>query len=468
MKKFMDRDFMLGSETAVRLYEDYAKDMPICDYHCHLSPKAMYEDKQFGNVAEILLGGDHYKWRYMRSCGIDEEYMTGGKKWREKFRAFCSCLQYAAGNPLYHWTHLELSRYFGINDVIRADNADGIYDRANEYIRQTGMSPSYLINSSNVAYVCTTDDPVDDLKFHKKIREKGHIKAKVLPAFRPDAALNIEKASFAPYIKRLAKASGIAVKSYKDVVEALYSRIEYFHENGCRISDHALDSVPGPGGSPKKIFKKAMSGIPVSAEEAGAYKAALLCDLGKKYAEKGWAMQLHMNAMRNNNSRMFEKLGPDTGFDSIADGEIAANLSRLLNAMDSEGALPKTILYTLNPKDNYVIGTMLGNFQGAGIKSKLQFGSGWWFNDQRDGMEAQLRALANLGSLPGFVGMLTDSRSFLSYTRHEYFRRILCSLIGGWVENGEFPDDRDTLETIIKGICFENAEKYFGFDKLGF
>lgn len=465
MKKFMDADFMLNSETAVKLYEEYARDMPICDYHCHLSPKAMYEDKEFGNVAEILLGGDHYKWRYMRSCGIDEEYITGSRKWKEKFEAFCGCLQYAVGNPLYHWTHLELSRYFNINDIVRADNAKSIYERANEYIKQVGMSPSYLINSSNVAYVCTTDDPVDDLKYHKKIREKGHIKAKVLPAFRPDAALNIEKSSFVPYVKRLAKASGVSIKTYKDMVDALYSRIEYFHLQGCRVSDHALDGVPYAKGSAKKTFKKALAGIAVSKEEAEAYKTTLLYDLGKKYAEKNWAMQLHIGALRNNNSCMFTELGPDTGFDSVADYEIAENLSRLLDSMNRDGVLPKTILYTLNPKDNYVLGTMLGNFQGAGIKSKLQFGSGWWFNDQRDGMEAQMRALANLGSLPNFVGMLTDSRSFLSYTRHEYFRRILCNLIGGWVENGEFTDDADTLETIIKGICFSNAVEYFGFEK---
>ena len=465
MKKFMDRDFMLNGETAVRLYENYAKDMPICDYHCHLSPKAMYEDKQFKNVAEILLGGDHYKWRYMRSCGVDEEYITGGKKWREKFEAFCACLQYAIGNPLYHWTHLELSRYFNINETVTAERAGSIYSAANKYIEDTGMSPSYLINNSNVAYVCTTDDPVDDLKYHKKIAEKGHIKAKVLPAFRPDAAINIEKSSFAPYIKRLSKAAGTEIKSFKDVVAALYSRIEYFHAAGCRVSDHALDKVPAFGGSAKKAFKKAIAGMPVSREDTEAYKAELLCALAAKYAEKGWVMQLHMSAMRNNNSVMFKKLGPDTGFDSIYDGEIAQNLSRLLDTMNENGALPKTILYTLNPKDNYVLGTMLGNFQSAGVKGRLQFGSGWWFNDQRDGMEAQLRALANLGALPNFVGMLTDSRSFLSYTRHEYFRRILCNLIGGWVENGEFPDDEKTLEKIVKDICFENAEKYFGFNK---
>lgn len=463
MKNFMDDNFMLNNETAVKLYNDFAKDMPICDYHCHLSPKAMYEDKEFKNITEILLSGDHYKWRYMRSCGVDEEYMTGSKSSREKFRAFCECLQYAIGNPLYHWTHLELNRYFGITDTVRLDNADDIFNRANDYIHEVHMSPSYLINNSNVAYICTTDDPVDDLKYHKKIAEKGHIKAKVLPAFRPDPALNIEKDSFVPYVKRLAKAADTEIKSYRDLVDALYSRIEFFHSRGCRLSDHGLDRIPYCGGSAKKAFKKAMAGIAVSKEDADAYKTALLIDLAKKYHEKGWAMQLHMGALRNNNSRMFKELGPDTGFDSIADYEVAANLSKLLNRMDSECALPKTILYTLNPKDNYVLGTMLGNFQSSSVKGKIQFGSGWWFNDQRDGMESQMRALANLGSLPNFVGMLTDSRSFLSYTRHEYFRRILCNLIGGWVENGEFPADFDTLGTIIRNICYNNAVRYFGF-----
>ena len=463
MKNFMDDNFMLNNETAVKLYNDFAKDMPICDYHCHLSPKAMYEDKEFKNITEILLSGDHYKWRYMRSCGIDEEYMTGGKSSREKFRAFCECLQYAIGNPLYHWTHLELNRYFGITDTVKLDNADDIFNRANDYIHEVHMSPSYLINNSNVAYICTTDDPVDDLKYHKKIAEKGHIKAKVLPAFRPDPALNIEKDSFVPYVKRLAKAADTEIKSYKELVDALYSRIEFFHSKGCRLSDHGLDRIPYCEGSAKKAFKKAMAGIAVSKEDADAYKTALLIDLAKKYHEKGWAMQLHMGALRNNNSRMFKELGPDTGFDSIADYEVAANLSKLLDRMDSECALPKTILYTLNPKDNYVLGTMLGNFQSSSVKGKIQFGSGWWFNDQRDGMESQMRALANLGSLPNFVGMLTDSRSFLSYTRHEYFRRILCNLIGGWVENGEFPADFDTLGTIIRNICYNNAVRYFGF-----
>ncbi len=463
-KKFMDNDFMLTNKTAKKLYNDYAAKMPIFDYHCHLSPQMMYEDKPFLNITQIFLGGDHYKWRYMRSCGIDEEYITGGKSDKEKFRAFCSCLQYAIGNPLYHWTHLELKRYFGIDTVITAETADEIWDKTNKIIADTKMSPSKLINRSNVAYICTTDDPADDLLVHKKIAEKGHIKAKVLPAFRPDFMINIDKDTFVNYINRLSDVSDIKIKSYSELIEAVYKRIEYFHAAGCRISDHALDSVPfeeTDGDSVNKIFKAAMSGKELTQAEIDAYKSYTLIQLGKKYNELDWAMQLHIGALRNNNARMFKKLGADTGFDSISDYCIAYPLSKLLNALAEEDNLPKTILYTLNPKDNYVLGTMLGNFQGSSTAGKIQFGSGWWFNDQRDGMTEQMKALANLGALCKFVGMLTDSRSFLSYTRHEYFRRILCNLLGTWVENGEFPADMNTLGKIVEDICYNNAVNYF-------
>lgn len=467
MKNFMDKDFMLQNETGKKLYHEYAADMPIFDYHCHLSPQEMYEDKKIESVSQIFLDGDHYKWRYMRSMGLDEKYMTGHRTGNavsdfERFEAFCSVLQYAIGNPLYHWTHLELQRYFGIDTICRKDTAKEIFDKANEVIKEKGMSPSYLINNSNVAALCTTDDPIDSLEWHKKIAEKGHIKAKVLPAFRPDFLLNIEKDTFAPYIEKLADVSGMKIVSYSDLVSAAYSRIEYFHEAGCRISDHALDGVPYfEGISAEEVFQKALSGETLSQNEIKAYKSQLLVDLAKKYKELDWAMQLHIGALRNNNTRMFELLGADTGFDSIADYEIAEDLSHLLNAMESNDQLPKTILYTLNPKDNYVIGTMLGNFQSKGTGGKIQFGSGWWFCDQRDGMTEQMKALANLGALNKFVGMLTDSRSFLSYTRHEYFRRIMCNILGTWVENGEFPADFDTLEKIVKGISFNNAKEYF-------
>lgn len=465
-KKFMDNDFMLTNETAKKLYNDYAAKMPICDYHCHLSPQMMYEDKAFLNITQIFLGGDHYKWRYMRSCGVDEEYITGDKTDKEKFLAFCECLQYAIGNPLYHWTHLELKRYFGIDTVITSDTADEIWDKANQIITETKMSPSKLINESNVKYICTTDDPADDLIVHKKIAEKGHINARVLPAFRPDFMINIDKDTFVSYIERLSEVSGVKIDTYSDLIDAVYGRIEYFHMSGCRVSDHALDSVPfeeTDADSVNKIFKSVMNGGEITQAEADAYKSYTLIQLGKKYNELGWAMQLHIGALRNNNAKMFKRLGADTGFDSISDYCIAYPLSRLLNALAEGDNLPKTILYTLNPKDNYVLGTMLGNFQGSDTAGKIQFGSGWWFNDQRDGMTEQMKALANLGALCKFIGMLTDSRSFLSYTRHEYFRRILCNLIGTWVENGEFPSDMCILGKIVEDICYNNAVDYFRF-----
>ncbi len=463
MKRFMDRDFMLNNDTAVKLYHGYAADMPIFDYHCHLSPRMMYEDKPFENITQIFLGGDHYKWRYMRSNGIDEEYITGGADDYDKFKAFCGCLQYAIGNPLYHWTHLELKRYFGVEEIVTADSCDTIWEKCNAVIRDAQMSPSTLINQSNVACICTTDDPSDSLDRHKKIARKGHINARVLPAFRPDLLIDICKNTFAPYIEKLSEASGIEIKSYDDVITAAYSRIDYFHSLGCRISDHALDGVPyNTDYSASCVFDKAMKGEALTSGEIDAYKCGTLIRLAKKYKELDWSMQLHIGALRNNNSKMFFKLGADTGFDSIADYSIAADLSALLNAMESADNLPKTILYALNPKDNYVLAAMLGNFQSSETEGKIQFGSGWWFNDQRDGMTEQMKALANLGALNKFVGMLTDSRSFLSYTRHEYFRRIMCNLIGEWVENGEFPQDFDTLGKIVQDISFNNAKRYFG------
>lgn len=465
MKQFMDDSFMISNETGLKLYNDYAKDMPIFDYHCHLSPQAMYEDERFSDITEIFLGGDHYKWRYMRSSGIDEEYITGDKSPAEKFKAFCAALQYAIGNPLYHWTHLELKRYFGIDEVVTANNADNIRAEANRIIEEKNITPSYLINNSNVAVICTTDDPLDSLEWHRKIREKGHINAKVLPTFRPDRLIRIEKLEFCEYVNKLIDAAGVKGTDFDTLIDAVYKRIDFFHSEGCRISDHALDTVEYKActrDQASEIFDKKMNGTELSADEMAMYKTAVLTALGEKYYSLGWTMQLHTGAMRDNNTRMYKKLGADTGFDSVNDGQIAYPLSRLLDTMEQKNALPKTILYTLNPKDNYVLGTMLGNFQGSEVAGKIQFGSGWWFNDQRDGMKSQMKALANLGALHTFVGMLTDSRSFLSYTRHEYFRRILCDLLGEWVENGEFPSDFETLGKIVEGICFKNAEEYFG------
>lgn len=466
MKSFMDKDFMLTNETAVKLYHEYSEKQPIIDYHCHLVPQQIYEDKVFKNITQIFLGGDHYKWRYMRSCGLDEKYMTGDAPDKEKFLAFCGCLQYAIGNPLYHWTHLELKRYFGIEDVVTSATAEKIWEQANKVIEETQMSPAKLINSSNVEVICTTDDPADSLEYHKAIKEKGHVKASVYPTYRPDFALNIDKETFVPYIKRLSGVVGYEMSDFDALVKALYERADFFNEMGCRVSDHALDGAPFRPASDDEInaiYKKGAAGGAVSFDEAEAYKSALLRKLAAKYHELGWAMQLHMGALRNNNRSMYEKLGADTGFDSINDYNIAEGLSKLLNSMNESGELPKTILYTLNPKDNYVLATMLGNFQSSECAGKIQFGSGWWFNDQRDGMTEQMKALGNLGALCKFVGMLTDSRSFLSYTRHEYFRRIMCNILGGWVENGEFPQDYDTLGKIAEDISYKNAKTYFGF-----
>ncbi len=399
-------NFMLKNETARRLYEQ-VKDLPIIDYHCHISPKMIAENHRFKNACELFLGGDHYKWRQMRTNGIDERYITGDADDYEKWEKFAETMPMLIGNPLYHWTHLELKRYFDIDEPLCPETARDIWDRVNALLATEDYRAQGLIAKSNVELICTTDAPYDTLEYHNQL--KGFA-TKVVPAFRPDLS---------------------------DIRSDIGERMDYFHLNGCRLSDHAVDDM-GDDTIEKLVF------------------------LGEEYAKRGWTWQLHIGALRNNNTRMFEKLGADTGFDSVNDFQIAEGLSRILNELEKKEALPKTILYTLNPKDNYVLGTMLGNFQGGGIPGKIQFGSGWWFNDQRDGMESQMRALANLGMLSRFVGMLTDSRSFVSYTRHEYFRRILCNLIGKWVEEGEYPNDEKVLVKIVSGICYYNAKNYFG------
>lgn len=447
---------MLRSKTAEKLYNEYAKDMPIIDYHCHLDPAMIASDYKFKNAYELFLGGDHYKWRQMRSFGIDEEYITGSADEYEKWLGFAKLMPYLIGNPLYHWTALELKRYFDIDEPLCEKNAKGIWDTCNEKLKDSGFSARNLILKSNVEVICTTDDPSDDLRFHKKIKADG-FKTRVLPTFRPDKAINIEKSDFVDYIK------DNGIESYSGLINWLKERISYFNENGCRLSDHSLEIVPYCKGDARAVFEKKMSGEILTENEAEVYKTAVLSECAKEYSRLGWAMQLHIGAMRNNNTRMFEKLGADTGFDSINDLCIAEKLSRLLDNLSRDEILPKTILYTLNPKDNYVLGTMIGNFQSGPMKSKLQFGSGWWFNDNEDGMISQLKALGNLGVLGRFIGMLTDSRSFVSYPRHEYFRRILCNLLGEWVESGRYPEDFDSLETIVRGISYSNAKEYFGF-----
>lgn len=464
-KSFMDDNFLLETATAQKLYHEYAAPQPIIDYHCHLPPAQIAENKQFKNIAEIWLGGDHYKWRFMRSSGVAEEFCSGDAPDQEKFRAFCRVLPLGIGNPLYHWSHLELRRYFGVDLIINEQNADAIWEACNAKIGLPALSARGLMTGSNVKAVCTTDDPIDDLAHHAAVKQSG-FEVKVLPTFRPDKAVKIDIAGFAEYIVKLAEVSGVQINRFADVTKALGLRLDHFAANGCKVSDHAIDNVFFEEASDAEldgILAKAMSGAALSQLEADKYKTAVMLYLGREYAKRGWASQLHISAQRNNNTRMFKKIGPDTGWDSIADGQVAAKLSRYLDALDSDDLLPKTILYTLNPKDNEVLGTMLGNFQDGKIAGKMQFGSGWWFLDQKDGMIKQMTALAALGNLGAFVGMLTDSRSFLSYTRHEYFRRIMCNLLGNWVENGEYPQDWAALKQIVEGISYKNAEAYFKF-----
>ena len=453
---FITDDFMLHGETAKNLYHKYAEPMPIIDYHCHINPQMIAEDYKFRSITELMLGGDHYKWRMMRSNGIEEKYMTGDADDYDKFLAFAKSLPRAIGNPLYHWTHIELKRCFGIDECLNENTCRAIYDRCNELLAKDEFSAKGLIKKFNVNVICTTDDPLDSLEWHKMIKESG-FETKVYPTFRPDKAVAIDKDTFLPYVEQM------GVSSFADFCQVIVERIDHFKENGCRLSDHALEYIPYEEGDAEAVFNKKIAGEELSLKEVDVFKTYMIRLCAKKYAEYGWAMQLHIGALRNNNSRMFSAIGADTGFDSINDLCIAEKLSRMLDSLDVENSLPKTILYTLNPKDNYVLGTMIGNFQGDGIRGKIQFGSGWWFNDQRDGMLEQMRSLANLGVLGNFIGMLTDSRSLVSYTRHEYFRRILCNLVGNWVDSGEYPNDEDMLGEIIRGISYENSVSYFGF-----
>lgn len=465
MKKFMDKDFLLTTHTAKELFKHGAQETPIFDWHCHLSPKEIYENKTPSDIAELWLSGDHYKWRAMRSFGISEEYITGKKSGHQKFKAWAKVLPYLIGNPLYHWTHLELQRYFSIEEPLNEKNADRIWEQCNAKIKAGGFSPRELILNSNVRCVCTTDDPSDTLEYHKLLAKDKSFTCKVLPAFRPDKALGIELPAFIPWLAAMEKTSGCEIKSFKKLTEVLISRVKFFNDMGCCASDHAFSYVPYETSSSEeleRIFIKGVNGKSITVKECDAYRTALMKILAKEYSKYGWAMELHIGAMRNNNRRMFEVLGADTGFDSVDDKEIAYSLSRFLDSLDSEKSLPKTVLFTLNPKDNYVLGTMLGNFQSPEAASKIQFGSAWWFNDNYDGMRAQLSALANLGCLGKFIGMVTDSRSFLSYPRHEYFRRILCEFIGGLVEQGKYPDDIEFLSKIVEDISYNNAAAYFG------
>lgn len=467
MKPFLDDNFLLTNATAERLYHEYAKSLPIIDYHCHLDPQEIYENKTYSNLTEVWLYGDHYKWRAMRANGVTEQYVTGDASDYEKFLKWADTLAGAIGNPLYHWSHLELKRYFGIEEPLNAQTAPAIWEQVNAQLASGEFGARDFITKSNVTVICTTDDPTDSLEYHIKLKEGEPFKTAVLPSFRPDKGLEVSRPGFIPWVQKLAQVSERPIENYRHFLEAMEARVRFFHDVGCRVSDHGLDYVPYAKTSKDEaahIFDKAMRGMPISLEEEKKYKTYTLVFLGKLYAELGWVMQYHMNASRNNSKRMFETLGPDVGFDSINDQLIAQPLGSLLSELDEDDTLPKTILYSLNPSQNHVIGTLIGSFQGGGIAGKMQMGSGWWFNDTKEGMIAQMKTLADVGLLSRFVGMLTDSRSFLSYTRHEYFRRILCNLIGEWVENGEYPQDWEQLGTIVQNISYYNAKNYFAFD----
>ncbi|MBE6608794.1 MAG: glucuronate isomerase [Ruminococcaceae bacterium] len=463
--KFMDKNFLLETETAKKLYHNYAKEMPIIDYHCHINPQEIYEDRKFDNITQIWLGGDHYKWRLIRSNGVCENEITGDADDYTKFMRFAEMLPKAIGNPMYHWTHLELKTYFGYNGVLNKNTAKEVWDICNAKLAQDDMSVRNIILKSNVKMIGTTDDPVDSLEWHKKLRDEGTFPVAVLPSFRPDKAVNIEKAGFTDYIAKLAAVSEINITTAEDVKKALSKRLDYFCELGCKATDHGLDYVvyeEAADAEVEAIFAKALAGEKVTQLEADKYKTAILIHLGREYSRHNIVMQLHYGAQRNTNTAKFNKLGPDTGYDCISTYDCGNAIAKFLNALEIDGLLPKTIIYSLNPHDNELIDTIIGAFQGTEIAGKIQHGSAWWFSDTKSGMEAQLKSLANLSILGNFVGMLTDSRSFLSYTRHEYFRRILCNLIGNWVENGEYPDDDEQLEEIVRGISYNNAEKYFG------
>jgi glucuronate isomerase len=462
MKSFLDEDFLLETETAKTLFHNYAKHMPIFDYHCHLTAKEIAENKRFSSITEVWLGEDHYKWRVLRACGVSEEYITGNKAAFEKFMKWAETVPNLIGNPLYHWTHLELQRCFQIDEPLIPENAERIWELCNAQITEKGFSSRQLIEQFKVKGICTTDDPVDSLEYHKQLKADDTFKVKVLPTFRPDGALSIGKPSFRTWIRKLSEVSGMQVNSYDEFLKALASRVDYFHEVGCRLSDHGLDSSFFMLASEQEsacIFDKGLMLDSISADEGVQFRTGVLVYLGKLYAEKGWAMQLHIGGLRNTNTRMIEAIGPNTGYDSVADFNYAEDLARFLNELEKTNQLPKTILYNLNPRDNYMLAAMAGNFQ-SDTPGKIQFGTAWWFNDHRDGMEAQIKTLANTGVLSTFIGMLTDSRSLLSYTRHEYFRRILCSIIGNWVENGEYPNDMDRLGKMIQAICFNNVRDY--------
>ncbi|MBN1778106.1 MAG: glucuronate isomerase [Clostridiales bacterium] len=466
MKAFMDQDFLLSTETAKRLYHEAAAGCPIIDYHCHIDPREIYEDRRYETITQVWLGGDHYKWRLMRYAGVPEEYITGGASDYEKFYKYAEVLSRCVGNPVYHWSHMELQRYFGYTGTLSAKTADEVWELANAKLASDGFTVRGLINRSNVELICTTDDPTDSLEWHRKLAADGSFRTAVLPAWRPDKAMNIEKPDFSQYLQKLEKTAKVDITSFASLKEALRARLAWFAENRCSLSDHALDYAmyaPASDEEIEHIFADKLVGGDIGEQDVFRYKTAFMLFVAGEYRRMGWVMQLHYGCRRNNNPVMFDLLGPDTGYDAIDTYTPSAQLAALLGAMEQAGGLPKTILYSLNPYDNAAIDSVCGCFQNGEAVCKVQHGSAWWFNDHLAGITEQLTSLANLGYLAGFVGMLTDSRSFLSYPRHEYFRRILCRLLGEWVADGLYPDDFETLSQIVRGVCCDNARAYFAF-----
>ena len=465
MKAFLDDDFLLTTPTARRLYQ-VARSMPILDYHCHLDPKEIAQDRRFENITQVWLGGDHYKWRLMRANGVDEAYITGDAPDREKFQKWAETLELAIGNPLYHWSHLELRRYFGYEGVLNGDTAQEVWELCNQKLQEPGMSARSLIANSGVTLVCTTDDPADSLEWHQQLAQDSSFPVKVLPAWRPDAAMGLERPEYLDYLQRLGQAAGVEIRTYGDLKKALLSRMAFFDKMGCRASDHALTvavCLPASEEELERVFQKRLEGEPLTQEELAAFQTGFLRFVAGEYKRLGWVMQLHYGCRRNNNTRMFHKLGRDTGYDAVLQGTPSLEVAAFLDLLASQDALPRMVLYSLNPNDDEGLNSVIGCFQDGTPLGRIQQGSAWWFNDHKTGMVKQLTAFANGGLLGNFIGMLTDSRSFLSYPRHEYFRRILCELLGAWVENGEYPADWKALEKMVRGVCYNNAVEFFGF-----
>ena len=465
MSGFITEDFLLTSEPARRLYHEHAEHMPIFDYHCHLNPREIYEDKRFSDIGEAWLAGDHYKWRLMRANAVPERFVTGGASYREKFDRYAAIMPRLIGNPIYHWSHLELKRFFGIDELLNSTTADDVWDRANAVLRGENGSARALIRSSNVRALCTTDDPADDLPYHRLLAADTSFDVRVLPTFRPEKALNIAAPGYPAYLQKLGAASGLSIRTIDDVKQALAMRADFFAQAGCRLSDHSFgspDFTVWDESAAEKAVIRALNGETLTGHEISAYQSLMMDFLGELYCGKGFAMQLHLGAQRNLSGRLYRSLGADVGGDAIGDTISADSLAALLDRLASRDELPKTILYTLNTADNDKLIAAAGCFQDDSAPGKIQFGSAWWFNDHFDGMTAQMKSLASIGVLSRFIGMLTDSRSFLSYPRHEYFRRILCELVGGWIEKGMAPADYDTIGGIIEDICFNNAWSYMG------